>query len=82
MSLETPTPAPVPAVPAGWYPDTTNGGIRWWDGYRWTEHVQGGGTTVVVNTPKRVNHAFHLIMTICTGGLWLPVWIIVALAKS
>jgi hypothetical protein len=24
------------------------------------------------------NHAFHLIMSIATCGLWLPVWLIVA----
>ena len=25
---------------------------------------------------KQVNHVFHLIMTIFTAGLWLPVWLI------
>ena len=29
------------SVPPGWYPDS-RGQIRWWDGYNWTEHVQGG----------------------------------------
>jgi hypothetical protein len=23
--------------PAGWYPDSTGGGLRWWDGNNWTE---------------------------------------------
>jgi len=29
-------------VPPGWYPDPTPGTglVRWWDGYRWTEHTQ------------------------------------------
>lgn len=32
--------APPPAgPPAGWYPDDA-GALRWWDGVRWTEHVQ------------------------------------------
>lgn len=29
-----PTPA-TPGVPAGWYPDTTTGQTRWWDGHQW-----------------------------------------------
>ncbi len=24
---------------AGWYPDPTGDGIRYWDGTRWTEHT-------------------------------------------
>jgi hypothetical protein len=28
-----------PSAPAGWYPDG-QGGQRWWDGTRWTEHTQ------------------------------------------
>ena len=39
---------------------------------------------IIINnsTPARkgVNHTFHLIMTLITFGLWLPVWIIVAIA--
>lgn len=31
---------------------------------------------------KRVNHALHLVLTIVTFGLWLPVWIILAIANS
>ena len=37
-------------------------------------YVNGGG--------KRVNHALHLILTILTAGLWLPVWLILAFANS
>jgi len=35
---QQPTPSLPP--PPGWYPDPTGPGLRWWDGYRWTEHAQ------------------------------------------
>lgn len=41
-----------------------------------TVFVNGGGGG------KRVNHLLHLILTLLTAGLWLPVWIIIAMAKS
>jgi Protein of unknown function (DUF2510) len=36
--VQQPTPSLPP--PPGWYPDPTGPGLRWWDGYRWTEHAQ------------------------------------------
>lgn len=34
-------PVPEPATLApGWYADPLGAGLRWWDGSRWTEHVQ------------------------------------------
>ena len=30
----------TPRTPAGWYPEPGTGILRWWDGYRWTEHTQ------------------------------------------
>lgn len=36
-----PTAPAAPAVPAGWHPDPMGqGGLRYWDGTQWTEHVQ------------------------------------------
>jgi hypothetical protein len=33
--------APTDLPPAGWYPDSNNPGQKkWWDGTKWTEHVQ------------------------------------------
>lgn len=29
----------------------------------------------ITRSKRHTSHAFHLIMTICTGGLWLPVWV-------
>ena len=35
------SPPPPQGPPAGWYPDQQNPSqVRWWDGQRWTEHVQ------------------------------------------
>ena len=79
---------------AGWYPDPyTNGSqLRWYDGNVWTEHTYASATpaispvaqaqaeaTVVTVVRQTPDHAFHFIMTICTGGLWLPVWIVAAI---
>ena len=40
--------------------------------------------TVFVNNNggRRVNHALHLVLTLLTAGLWLPIWIILAIANS
>ena len=40
-------------------------------------YVNGGG-----GAGKGVNHLLHLVLTLLTAGLWLPVWIIIAMAKS
>ncbi|MDX2358516.1 hypothetical protein [Dietzia sp. PP-33] len=37
---------------------------------------------VTQNGGKRVNHALHLILTVLTFGLWLPVWMILAITNS
>ena len=68
--------------------------LRWYDGNVWTEHTYASPTpavmpvaraeaeaeaTVVTVVRHSPDHAFHFIMTICTGGLWLPVWIWVSI---
>lgn len=70
----------------GWYPDQ-QGALRWWDGQQWTAHTQPANAPVqqVVVNPKKTyktSHAFHLIMSIVTFGLWLPVWLIVGLYNA
>lgn len=38
---------------------------------------------VVVAKPANVNHVVHVILSLLTCGLWLPIWLIVAMtAKS
>ena len=43
------------------------------------QHIQ---QTVVMNNKRGVNHVLHLVLTLLTAGLWLPVWIILAIANS
>ena len=98
MSIEPHEPSPFPVVqpaapvqqtPPGWYPDRMNPGIqRYWDGYRWTEHVaplqQGMPQQVVVVGGQQGGgyvsglttgeHILHGILTLCTCGLWGFVW--------
>ena len=31
---------------------------------------------------KRVNHLLHLILSVLTVGLWLPVWLVVAIVAG
>lgn len=73
----------------GWYPEPSGlPGQRYFDGSDWTGHYMPDrqvqpvsyGPAVVVHKP--VNHAFHLLMTLFTCGLWGIVWIIVAVANS
>lgn len=85
--MTAPNPQP------GWYPDPAGApGQRYWDGRQWTHHapppapsivinntVGAGSPVVVTNGP---NHALHLILTLLTCGMWLPVWLIVAIAGN
>ncbi|AGR46450.1 hypothetical protein ODIN_35 [Mycobacterium phage Odin] len=32
--------------------------------------------------PVRTNHAMHLVLSLITCGMWLPVWVIVAMINS
>ncbi|MFC6087569.1 hypothetical protein [Sphaerisporangium aureirubrum] len=37
-------------------------------------------TSVVLVKGKRVNHLLHLVLSVLTAGVWIIVWIIVAVA--
>ncbi|RFZ43904.1 hypothetical protein DAVIS_01856 [Mycobacterium marinum] len=39
-------------------------------------------TSAVVVTGKPVNHVLHLLITVLLCGLWLPVWIILAIGDG
>jgi T4 superinfection immunity protein/uncharacterized protein DUF2510 len=48
--------APVPTTPAGWYP--LGGELRYWDGYRWTEH-RAAPPTPALARPAVVQHVHY-----------------------
>lgn len=45
----------------------------------------GGGaaaTSVAVAERPKVNHALHIVLTVLSAGLWLPVYLIILLSRS
>lgn len=82
------------STPPGWYPHPEGKpAVMWWDGANWDVNQQRWmgaivgdtpATTVIVNQDprKKVNHVLHFVLTILTFGMWLPVWLIVAIAKN
>ena len=80
-----------PAPPPGWYPDPSGAsGQRYFDGRQWTQHAfpLSPPPLIVIGAPAPVvvtagpNHALHLVLTLLTCGMWLPVWLIVAIAGA
>jgi hypothetical protein len=75
--------------PAGWYPNGP-GIERWWTGTQWGEQVRAASPTPVTQAPRKAvtwqpnhtSHTFHLLMTLFTCGLWLPVWIVVSIING
>lgn len=76
----------------GWYPDGS-GSQRYWDGQAWTSsfapvqqpppmYYAPQATAVAVSVGRGgCNHALHLVLTLFTCGMWLPVWIICAIVQ-
>ena len=80
-----------PSTPApGWYQDPGGQpGLRYHDGQRWTQHFvptppvvpapAAPAVAVAVSTGGGTNHALHAVLTLLSCGLWLPIWILVAI---
>jgi hypothetical protein len=46
-----------------------------------TEELQREALIATLKDKHRTNHVLHLIISIVTVGLWIPVWIIVAISN-
>lgn len=77
---------------AGWYPDPGGQpGQRYHDGRRWTDHFVptpppmppmppvAPAVAVAVSNGGGANHVLHAVLTLLSCGLWLPIWILVAI---
>lgn len=75
-------------APQGWYPDPSGmPGQRYFDGQDWTAHYTPAPPQPVYQNPYVVvnrgsDHTFHLLMTLFTCGLWLPVWIVMEIVSA
>lgn len=77
----------LPPMPPGWHPDPAGqSGQRYHDGQRWTHHFvptpptpQAPGVAVAVSAGGGTNNALHAVLTLFTCGLWLPIWILIAI---
>ena len=44
--------------------------------------VKGESRAVRADRRKRPNHVLHLLLTLITAGLWLPVWLLIAMRSA
>lgn len=48
----------------------------------WEIQTQTDFAVVLVSKPKPINHILHLLLSICTAGFWIIVWIILGISSS
>lgn len=69
-------------TPAGWYPHPLGlGKEAFWDGQQWQFSRLNNLHTEQPAKRKPVNKTLHLVLTIVTLGLWMPIWTIVLLTR-
>jgi hypothetical protein len=45
----------------------------------WRVELLTPTSATVVRYPPRANHALHPVLSVITCGLWLPIWLLVAI---
>lgn len=62
---ESNQPPDASKAPAGYYPDSS-GGMRYWDGNAWTEHVQSGPPAAPTATavPEKKSHTLRNVLLV------------------
>ena len=71
--LDTSLTMAAPAAPAGWYPDPSRNGRRYWDGFSWTAHSQA--LLLPVRTPqpeKTPRKPKSVVLAVVLGLLFGP----------
>jgi hypothetical protein len=71
----TPAPEPVaPAQPVAYGPPTAYpGGAPEWA--TWPAYAPAQPVTTRTRTRGRTPHGLHAVLTLCTLGLWSPMWV-------
>lgn len=54
--------------------------VAWHTGRGWRVETWGPGQAVLVHG-HRANHVLHLLLSVFTLGLWLPVWLVLGLSS-
>lgn len=79
MSNDKATAAYHPQTPAAAQPGWDRNDAREWAPVPASSAIPQQQVVVNVAQPKPgTNHVLHLLLSIVTSGLWVPVWIIVA----
>jgi hypothetical protein len=92
---QPPNQPALPGAAPGWYPDPTMPGMsRWWNGTEWGQAMpaaqvmpspapyaqqQQPPRSVSIGGMTYGQHLLHAILSVCTLGAWIPVWIVLAL---
>lgn len=74
-------PQPQPLDPMATAQLQLAGAVAWWVSTGWRIESQTPIQAVMVRG-RRPNHVLHLLLTIVTMGLWLPVWLVLALTSK